>query len=498
MNRTNLTLGVILIIIGALFLLGQFFDFLNWDSLWPFIVIGVGAAFFVGMIVGGKPASGLAIPGSILSMIGLILFFQNTFNLWESWSYAWALIIVAVGIGIMISGKWGEHPDQVKSGWDLTKLGLILFLVFGALMNFVFNVSGVTQPRSSLIFAIILAVLGLALLISRIVGLIRQPEQVSKTDLFWPVIFLGAGILWALVSLNWLSVNQVVSLLNLWPVLLIAIGLFLLLGRRNAWVGGLIGLLFVATMFLGAIFAKPLGLTDRLAIALPSIELGDSFIFGERIKGSGNVVTETRPVSGFNQIELSTIGDAEVVQGDTESLTVEADDNVLPYIITEVQGNRLKIYVKSGIILSGAHSIHYKISVKDLVAMDVSGAATVKVGTLNTSRMSFNVSGAGNLFFDNLQAGSMSGELSGGSTLTAAGKVEDLKLEVSGAGSFKGQDLECKTAKVEASGGATATVWVTEDLDVNASGGATVAYYGSPSVSKDTSGGARLVPHGNK
>jgi hypothetical protein len=497
MNRTNLTLGVILIIIGALVLLGQFFDFMNWDNLWPFLVIGVGVAFFVGMALAGKNAGGLAIPGSIITMIGLILLVQEIFNLYESWSYAWALIIVAVGLGIMISGKLGERPERVKSGWDLTKLGLILFLIFGALMNFIYYFRGPWQT-SSAIFAIILAVLGLVLLIVRIARLVSHPEQTSKTDLFWPIIFLGVGVLWALVSLGWLTVSQVTSMLGLWPILLIAIGLFLLLGRRNAWVGAVIGLLVVACMFLAAIFAEPLKLTTRFAWTLPSINLGEGFDVGERIRGSGNVVTETRPVSGFNQIELTTIGDADIVQGDTESLTVTADDNVLPYIITEVRGNRLVIKVQSGISLINIHSIHYKITVKDLTGLQVSGAATVKVGPLNTSRMSIGVSGAGRITFDNLQASSLSGEISGASTVTAAGKVDDLKLNVSGAGSFKGQDLECQTASMEVSGGANATVWVTEDLNVDASGGATVAYYGNPSVSKDVSGGARLVPHGNK
>src|SRR3990172_8257141 len=86
-NRSSLIFGAILIGVGILLFVGQVFDLMNWGEFWPFIVIGAGLAFFVGMFLTGKSAGGLAIPGSIITTIGLILLVQTMFGWWEAWSY---------------------------------------------------------------------------------------------------------------------------------------------------------------------------------------------------------------------------------------------------------------------------------------------------------------------------------------------------------------------------------------------------------------------------
>jgi len=83
-NRTALVMGIVLIILGVLFLVGQSLDFFQFGDLWPMIIIGIGGAFFLGMILGGKSTGGLAIPGSIISMVGLILLFQEITGWWDT------------------------------------------------------------------------------------------------------------------------------------------------------------------------------------------------------------------------------------------------------------------------------------------------------------------------------------------------------------------------------------------------------------------------------
>jgi hypothetical protein len=86
----------VLVALGTLFLLEQFFDFQLGQWLWPLFIIIPGLLFFVGMLLGGKSAGPLAIPGSIVTTVGLLLLYQNTFNHFESWAYTWALMPVAV------------------------------------------------------------------------------------------------------------------------------------------------------------------------------------------------------------------------------------------------------------------------------------------------------------------------------------------------------------------------------------------------------------------
>src|SRR5512136_1454245 len=96
-NITVAIIGVVLILIGIFSLFGRYFVFLDMDNLWPLIVVVVGAVFFAVMVLGDKSRGGLAVPGSILVTIGLILFVMNLTDTWEAWSYCWALIVCASG-----------------------------------------------------------------------------------------------------------------------------------------------------------------------------------------------------------------------------------------------------------------------------------------------------------------------------------------------------------------------------------------------------------------
>ncbi len=133
--RTSLIVGLALIAFGVLFLLQQIFDWSVWDALWPVIIIAIGGLFFAGMVAGGKPAGPLAIPGSIVTTIGLMLFTFNLIGHWEAWSYGWGLIVAGVGLGLAINGWWSDLPGLRRSGLELIRVGLTLFLVFGAIFE---------------------------------------------------------------------------------------------------------------------------------------------------------------------------------------------------------------------------------------------------------------------------------------------------------------------------------------------------------------------------
>lgn len=138
-----LLIGVGLMGLGALFLLGQIFRFNVWAVLWPFFIIGPGLLFFLGMVALGKTGAPLAIPGSVVTMVGLLLLYQAITGHWTSWAYAWALIApTAVGIGIAIMGLWADEPRAVRAGGAVAVIGLGIFLVFGAFFEVVLNISG--------------------------------------------------------------------------------------------------------------------------------------------------------------------------------------------------------------------------------------------------------------------------------------------------------------------------------------------------------------------
>jgi hypothetical protein len=180
-NRSNvgaLVGGSVLIALGLLTLAGQIFTGIDfWGTIWPFFVIGIGALFFVGMFAGGKSAAGLAIPGSIITCIGLILFLQNLFGHWESWSYGWTVIIMSVGLGIFIMGWYTDDLSQRRSGLGVVKVGAILFVIFGAFFEMIFN----SFAFSKYLLPLILILLGIYLVVSRLGLPARRDNLVNES-----------------------------------------------------------------------------------------------------------------------------------------------------------------------------------------------------------------------------------------------------------------------------------------------------------------------------
>ena len=177
-NRSNagaLIGGAVLIAFGLLALAGQVFRGVNWGFLWPFIIIAIGAVFFVAMFAGGKQTAGFAIPGSIVGGIGLVLLYQNIADHWESMSYFWTLIIIFVGAGIYIMGWYGGAASQKKSGLGVMKVGLILFIIFGAFFELLFS------SFNNLLFPILLILLGGYLILTRS-GLLGKKKDDSSAD----------------------------------------------------------------------------------------------------------------------------------------------------------------------------------------------------------------------------------------------------------------------------------------------------------------------------
>ena len=133
--------GLVLVLLGGLFLISQFLDVNLMRYLWPGFVILPGLLFFIGMLLGGKSAGGLAIPGTIITTTGILLFYQNITGMWQTWTFAWALVgPVATGLGIIIFSLYSNKPEARKGGLIVLVIGLILLAIFG--ISFGFGIPG--------------------------------------------------------------------------------------------------------------------------------------------------------------------------------------------------------------------------------------------------------------------------------------------------------------------------------------------------------------------
>ncbi|GJM40232.1 MAG: hypothetical protein DHS20C20_05140 [Ardenticatenaceae bacterium] len=141
-KQSSIIIGTILIIVGVLFLLAQFFPNLiphfDMSQQWPLIVVAVGGLLLLSALFGTPE---LAIPGSIVTGIGGILYVQNLTNTWSSWSYVWALIPGFVGIGLLIAGTLGhERRRSWREGSRLILISGVMFVIFGAFFNGLGNI----------------------------------------------------------------------------------------------------------------------------------------------------------------------------------------------------------------------------------------------------------------------------------------------------------------------------------------------------------------------
>ena len=210
------------------------------------------------------------------------------------------------------------------------------------------------------------------------------------------------------------------------------------------------------------------------------------------VSGSGNVISEDRAVSGFSKVSVSGSGNLFLEQGDEESLTIEAEDNILPLIITEVSGNTLKIGFKTGTSISTIKSIEFHLKVKELDSISASGSGTINCSGLSTENLSIKTSGSRIADISNLKATSIDINSSGSGNITLAGTTDSQNIESSGSFKYFAEDLKSSSCVINSSGSCNLLVNVSDDLNIKASGSVKVTYIGTPTITQKTSGSATI------
>ena len=172
-RRQPSMLGVLLVLAGLVLLLGQLVHIDLGHYGWPLFIIVPGVALLIVAISSrGFAGEGLAILGSILTITGLILLFQNATDHFESWAYAWALVFPgAVGIGMIIYGSYAGRPGNVRAGVRLLGIGLVLFLLGAAFFEGVIGIGGYHFGQSAgAIAGVVIIGIGAVLLILSLVS----------------------------------------------------------------------------------------------------------------------------------------------------------------------------------------------------------------------------------------------------------------------------------------------------------------------------------------
>ena len=211
------------------------------------------------------------------------------------------------------------------------------------------------------------------------------------------------------------------------------------------------------------------------------------------ITGSGNVVAQEEAIAGFDKVDISYSFEANISQGDTFSVVIHADDNLVEYLQMIKEGDTLHIGLVPNPPNIRSATLQAEVTMPELVGLDMRGASHVTItGFKSAQALAVDASGASHLRGD-VEAGNVTFNLDGSSEVILAGSAQNVTLKASGSSEVDLSAFSVVDANVEAGGKSQVTVNVSGRLDVNASNASHVTYLGSPTLGKmDTSGSASI------
>jgi len=189
---------------------------------------------------------------------------------------------------------------------------------------------------------------------------------------------------------------------------------------------------------------------------------------GPTVVGSGIVVTQSRQVSAFSSVSVRGAATVLIDQNGTEALTIEAEDNLQPLLVSDVNAGVLTLGLRPGAGIQTNKPIVYRLSVKALKEIETSGSGEVQAKGLDGAQLTVSQSGS--------------------YKVTAVGKVSRLSVTLSGSGGFDGQGLASSAVVVDISGSAEAVVQAADKLEARVTGAGSVDYIGSPTVTQVVTG----------
>lgn len=194
----------------------------------------------------------------------------------------------------------------------------------------------------------------------------------------------------------------------------------------------------------------------------------------ESISGSGNIVTEEREITNFSRIQIYLGADLDLTQGDTTSLSIEADDNLLQYIKTEIRSDSLIVTKPDSVNLSPSQPIHLQVAFSTLSSIEINGRSAIIAENLDLDNLTVSFSGAGSTEF--------------------SGRIDTQTVSIRGEATIHNFNVVSQEVSADISGRGTLNVNAEDSLDVTVSGQATVRYTGNPVVTQNVSGSVDIAP----
>lgn len=216
----------------------------------------------------------------------------------------------------------------------------------------------------------------------------------------------------------------------------------------------------------------------------------------EKIAGSGKMKKETRSASNYTAIASSGSWDVMIAYGESNTIEVEGDDNLLDYIETKVENGKLNIKTTKSVNLRSKNRITIYVSLKKLTGISLSGSGDIiGVGNFsNDGKTDFKISGSGSIKVSYDKINTVEVAISGSGNIGLIGSASNVNIKISGSGNADCSALICKGATANISGSGNIKLYSNKSIDASISGSGNVQYKGSASdIKKHISGSGKVV-----
>jgi hypothetical protein len=229
--------------------------------------------------------------------------------------------------------------------------------------------------------------------------------------------------------------------------------------------------------------------------ATPAFAFDWSFGGGEQVQGNGKIKRQAREVGHFTGVALSLPGEVEVRTGNSEGVTIETDDNLLPLIETVIDDGTLKIRGKNHTNIK-TRTLKIVVQTRGVDRLSMGGSGTIDADRVQGARVQFDVGGSGTIKVGKAEGETVAISLGGSGDLKVGdGSARSLSANIGGSGTIDMTRVRLEKASVSLAGSGNATLWIRDSLDLTVAGSGDVNYYGDPKVSKTVvgSGSARRL-----
>lgn len=229
-----------------------------------------------------------------------------------------------------------------------------------------------------------------------------------------------------------------------------------------------------------------------LLFLVTSISLNAQFS-SKKVKGDGNIITDTRSVGDYDKIGIAGNFDVELVKGTEGKITITADKNLMEHIITEVKDGSLKVKPKKKYNLRPTKQIKIVISFENIEALSLAGSGDIfSSHVISSDELKLSVAGSGDVVLK-VDTDVLKSSVAGSGNIKLTGKADQLKCSVAGSGNINAYELKADVVKASTAGSGNIKVHAVNEIHASSAGSGNIYYSGNPEVEKAKSVGSGSI-----